>query len=173
MNIKLSNNEHLVKSWDYAKGKDNKVKYEANLTVTSKRIVSLISTKRSTEYSEIPLDNVKSIECEQFRKSNFLPILGIIIGIPLLIVIVGIFLIVHCVKLLNQGDFLVCINTHGAEGTSLVIGAIKNKGQGFFSWLLSKFKKNKNKSKIKIDFNTANEICETIGAIILDHKQAA
>ena len=74
MNFKLSDNEQLVKSWDYAKGKDGRGKYEANLTVTSKRIVSLISTKRSTEYCEIPLDYVKSIECEQFRKSNFLPI---------------------------------------------------------------------------------------------------
>lgn len=170
MNFKLSDNEQLVKSWDYAKGKDSRGKYEANLTVTSKRIVSLISTKRSTEYCEIPLDYVKSIECEQSQKSNILPILGIIIGVPLSIVIVGIFLIIHCAKLLNQGDFSVCINTHGVEGTSLEIGAIKNKGKGFFSKLFSKFKKNKN--KIKIDFNTANEICETIGAIILNNKVA-
>ncbi len=170
MSIKLSNNEHLIKSWDYAKGKDSKGKYEANLTVTSKRIVSLISTKRSTEYCEIPLDHVKSIECKQFQRSNILPVLGIIVGIPLSIVIVGIFLIVHCVKLLNQGDFSVCINTHGIEGSPLEIGAIKDKGKGFFGRLLSRFKKNKN--KVKIDFNTANDICETIGAIILDNKAA-
>ncbi len=168
MSIKLSNNERLIKNWDYAQGKDAKGKYEARLTVTSKRIISLVATKRSTEYSEIPLDYVKSVECTNGHKSNILPVLGIIVGVLLAVVIVGIFLIVHCVKLLNQGDFSLVINTKEEEGTALVLGAHKDKGKGFFA----RFKRNKNKNKIKIDFNTVNDICETIGAIILDNKAA-
>lgn len=169
MSIKLSNNEHMIKNWEYAKGKGSKGKYEASLMVTSKRVISLVATKRAVDYTEIPLEYVKSIDCTQYHKSNVLPILGIIIGIPLSIVIVGIFLIVHCAKLLNQGDFSLTINTRGEEGTSLSVGAYKDKGKGFFgrwvAWL-------KGKNKIKIDFNTANDICETIGAIILDNKAA-
>ena len=171
MNILLANNERLIKDWDYAYGKGGNGKFHAYLTVTSKRIVSMITAKRFSSYQEVPLRAVKSIECSQNKKSNILPILGIIIGIPLIPVIVGILLIISCVKKLNQGEFSLSITTDGLEYPSLEIGALKNKGKGFFGRLLSVFKRNK--YKVNINFATASEICETIGAVILEHKQAA
>lgn len=171
MSILLSDGESLIKDWDYASGKGNDGKYHANLIVTSKRIISKISSKHYTSYEDVPLNTVKSVTCSQGKKSNFWPICGIILGVLFMIAVVGIILIVFCVKKLNQGEFSLCITTDGFENKSIVIGAVKDKGKGgFFSRLFSKFKRNK--FKVRIDFNTANEICETIGAIILNNKAA-
>lgn len=46
MDATLGSNERLIKSWNYAKTKGG-LKAEANLTVTDRRVISSVATKRS------------------------------------------------------------------------------------------------------------------------------
>ena len=60
MDATLGSNERLIKSWNYAKTKGG-LKAEANLTVTDRRVISSVATKRSIVRDEIPVSAITGV----------------------------------------------------------------------------------------------------------------
>ena len=158
----LAKDEVVIKNWDYAHAKQKRIKTTASLTVTNKRIVYTLENQERIDRQEVPLCDVKTIACEKRTASNFWPIVMIIFGALLSIVIVGIPLLINGIRSLNQGSFQLEITTYGLEGSSLDISASK---------VLFRTK-NRGRLSVSIDRNAAQEIVDTIGAIIIDNKAA-
>ena len=198
MNIKLSKDENLIRTWDYASYKKGgkffkKEHHDVSLTLTSKRIITLDTSERSSEYEEIPLDSVISVNCKQYRKNIFGLVLGIIFSVVALItgivlsimfpsVGIGLLVIAVCLLIffiirLGQGSFILTLKTNTIDGLEITLGEnsyIKKGESGIFKRIIHFFfGKKVGKRKMKINFADVNDMCETIGAIILDHKQAA
>jgi hypothetical protein len=158
----LAKDEVVIKNWDYAHAKQKRIKTTASLTVTNKRIVYTLENQERIDRQEVPLQDVKTIACEKRTASNFWPIVMIVFGALLSIVIVGIPLLIKGIRSLNQGSFQLEITTYGVEGSSLDISASK---------VLFR-KKNRGRLSVSINREAAQEIVDTIGAIIIDNKAA-
>lgn len=155
--MKLASNEQILRSWTYASTKQGSERSELKLTVTNKRIVSdEIGTTRKTR-QEVPLDAVKSLA---FQRETGTGWLLIILGVLLLVVLVGVVLIYFGVKKLMSGEFSFVISTYGEEGTPLEMGVSVAYGGS----------KKAARLKIKIDQHMAEEIMDTLGAIVVENR---
>lgn len=198
MKIQLSKDESIIRTWDYATYKTGgklfkQEHHDVSLTVTSKRIITHDTSEHSSIYEEIPLDSVISVWCEQNKKNIFWLIMGIILSVACLIVGIvcsitkpsplGIIVIVAAVCLLilyihklGQGNFRLALKTNTIDGLEIVIGAKRylEKGEGGLFRRLKNliFGKKTGIRNMKINFAEVNDMCETIGAIILNNKAA-
>lgn len=77
MELKFYNDERIVNSWDY--GKDKK----ANLTVTDKRIISSVRNEKGIKRSEMPVEDVKTVNFFYGKLSS----VGKTVGAILLLII--------------------------------------------------------------------------------------
>lgn len=156
MDIRLSTGEEIVKQWDYAKTKKRAGRTKYELLLTNKRLISLAESKIQTSRDDFLLKNINGVSatCGQ-NKTLFvlgvilcLTIIGMIIGIPL--VILG-----------SRKKLSLSIYGEFAETNVINAGAAS-----IIGGLLSLFKRKK-KTKIKIDGKQAEDIVESIGALIL------
>ena len=108
------------------------------------------------------MKEVKTIASEKRIAPNFWPIVKIIFGGLLSLVLIGIPLLLSGIRSLNQGSFTIEITTYGQEGSSMDLSASK---------MLSN-KKNRGRLKVSINREVVQEIVDTIGAIVLDNKEA-
>ncbi|MBQ7369877.1 MAG: hypothetical protein IJW58_02760 [Clostridia bacterium] len=167
------------------------------LTVTNKRIVAGSKNPTRTDYEEVPLSAVKNVSVSHYQPSKLSAILMIVFGVlamilgvvlgvvipnntgtdsttgvytsdstnivyMLVLVVVGIILLVKGIKNLNQGIFTLVLTTAGVQSELMSLGFFKVFRNG---------KKVKSETvKVKIDNTVAQEIVETIGAVILENK---
>lgn len=175
----------------------NVVETVKTLTVTNKRIVAGSKNPMRTDYEEVPLSAVKNVSVSHYQPSKLSAILmivfgalamilGVVLGVVIpnntgmdsttgvytsdstnivymfVLVVVGIILLVKGIKNLNQGIFTLVLTTAGVQSELMSLGFFKVFRNG---------KRVKSETvKVKIDNTVAQEIVETIGAIILENK---
>lgn len=172
----LAKQEEVIKEWSYATARAKGVHTDYKLTVTNKRLVSSARSSLSYSQQEIPLNTIKSISGSHEKKSPVGAILLMILGIVAIVVgfvvgegkmaitlpvaLVGVILVIIGIVLLKQGAFTLVVTTAGTESSGIAVGAVKWFGKG----------KKHGRVKIKVDNKVADEIIETLGAIVIDYK---
>lgn len=174
----LAKDEVVVKEWQYATAKQGMEETKETLTVTNKRIVSTMRSSLKVEQQEIFVKDVKRISASHETPSKipaFIMIgLGVIIAImafvlmgklgemgtmALVLLVPAALLVVAGILMLGKGAFTLTITLEGFESAGISTGAIN-------------FLKKYAKAKIKVAVNNAvaEEIIDTIGAIIAENK---
>ncbi|MBR7110444.1 MAG: hypothetical protein IKC83_01075 [Clostridia bacterium] len=85
MDIRLCNDEQVVKSWDYATEGGLFKKSVANVTVTNKRVISTVEGKKKINRAEIPVESVKRLSVTSTIQASLLSILFLVIGLVLVL----------------------------------------------------------------------------------------
>ncbi|MBQ8308456.1 MAG: hypothetical protein IJX96_01345 [Clostridia bacterium] len=173
----LAKDEQVLKEWEYASSKVKTVETIYSLTVTNKRIISQSKSNRKNTHEEIPVSEVKGISSSHETASKFWAIVLMVLGglcvlVPLIVLLVqedadfnasiilswlvGAYLIYLGYVRWDQGVFVLTITTKGKEGSPMVMGAMKI-FKSFF----------KGKVKIKVNNAEAEDIVETLGALIV------
>lgn len=154
MDIRLSTGEEIVKQWDYAKTKQRAGRTKFSLILTNKRLVSLSESRKQISRDDFLLKNINGVSatCGQ-NKTLF--VLGVILCLTIIGMIIGIPLVIlgsrKKLSLSVYGEFM---------DTSVIdTGTVSSGLFGIF--------KRKKKTKIKIDGKQAEDIVESIGALIL------
>lgn len=154
MDIRLSTGEEIVKQWDYAKTKQRAGRTKFSLILTNKRLVSLSESRKQISRDDFLLKNINGVSatCGQ-NKTLF--VLGVILCLTIIGMIIGIPLVIlgsrKKLSLSIYGEFM---------DTSVIdTGTVSSGLFGIF--------KRKKKTKIKIDGKQAEDIVESIGALIL------
>lgn len=85
MNIILSNEENLVKNWQF-KDIDQNLEFVSNIAVTNKRFIyqkelERTSTQKCVSRYDIPLENIKSVESFYGEKRNLFWLVCAVVGI--------------------------------------------------------------------------------------------
>lgn len=154
MDIRLSTGEEIVKQWDYAKTKQRAGRTKFSLILTNKRLVSLSESRKQISRDDFLLKNINGVSatCGQ-NKTLF--VLGVILCLTIIGMIIGIPMVIFGsrkkLSLSIYGEFM---------DTSVIdTGTVSSGLFGIF--------KRKKKTKIKIDGKQAEDIVESIGALIL------
>ncbi len=194
LDFKMAHGEHLLREWEYGRGRK---RFSATLILTNMRIISYSRSSGRYDCSEILLGNVKSIHGERKRAiSGFFSVLGVVLeimlGIALICVglgfilggprmqiilgpwstiltilflpsiLLGILLLVHAIIRLRRSEVRLVIATKGGEGTPLAVGKTSDEELA-----------PRTKFKIAISNSVFDDICQTIGALVLDMKNEA
>lgn len=179
MQFNLGKDEKVIKSWVYASETNGKQTSQANLTVTNRRLISVVSSASEMEYSEVPIRAISRIDAGRVSVGgNFLLlVLGILIMIGGIIgaifagnmryigivaIAVGFVLFIlglAALKNSNSGSFYLTISVEGNISGKLEIGAnnIVRKGNNRSQTI-----------RIKIDFAKVDDMLASLGAIISD-----
>lgn len=167
--MKLAQNETILKEWNYGQRKCGVFRKEITeciLVVTNKRIIATEqkNAKSGKELNEeiMMLKGIVGVDASLKTKSNFLPIVMIIIGIIWTIFLIGIPLWIKGIKLLNQVDFKLNFTTEGLLNSGLQIG--------FTHMVNGKKKKKKTNDIFKANKVIINEIIEEIGSIVIENQ---
>ena len=164
--MKLASNEKMLKRWTYAATKTGRERSESTLTVTDKRIICDETSKRKVTRDEIPISEVKSLA---FQKETGTGWLLIVFGLLTVIIVIGIFLVIAGIRKLLSGSFSFVISTYGEEGVPVEMGVVSVRKRGIFSRLFGGHGK---KMKVKIDRDAAEDIIDTLGAIVVECRAA-
>ena len=192
MKLLLGHDEKIIKNWNYS------LNSNATIMVTNKRIVSICGGSESLRYAEVPIESVKTICCQYEKNANRGGIVEIILGsllIPVIAsgiflnfgqvvkiifgvllvpaIIFGILLIRDGISRLNRGMFNLVITTVGGEGNPIRIRtnsqkpllARRNKLY-YFENDLTSFA-----SVGKLNISVIDEICESLGSIVINQKK--
>ena len=121
MELKQSNGEKVLKSWDYGKSRTAK----ANLTVTDKRIVSTVEHNKGIDRAEMTLEKVKTVDVFYGKPKRSV---GKLIGIAVLLAFgafycVGSFVIIPKISDTIQAAFSGSISS-AIQPVTLTIGAV-------------------------------------------------
>ena len=176
----LAKEETVVKEWEYATSKGKVGKTSHTLTVTNKRIVAQSKSPRKTVREEIPVSAIKSLSVTHEMASLFWAIVFIVVGVivffvsfgagkelgelawlvTILYIIIAAFFIYIGVIRLKQGKFSLTI-TYQKGGDFISVGAMRMfKSPTLFKGLFGK------KLKVSVNNQAADEILETIGALV-------
>lgn len=175
MNIALSKEENVVKSWDYGVFKQKGVggsTTQTNLTLTNKRLIHSMEGKNKLVKDDILLSEVKGVSGYYEKKYNPLFLIVILIGLALVIAglmrgiiyawIAGIVVIIIGIlmmRLITQKAFSITIHTSCSNSSP-------------FSFFANTIKRrNKRSIKIKVNYECAKEIVTTLQTAILDYKE--
>lgn len=191
LDFKMAHGEHLLREWEYGRGRK---RFSATLILTNMRIISYSRSSGRYDCSEILLGNVKSIHGERKRAiSGFFSVLGVVLEIMLGIALIctglgfvslnffvdgismgpwlfiyllqallGIPFLVHAIIRLRRSEVRLVIATKGGEGTPLAVGKMTDEELA-----------PRTKFKIAISNSVFDDICQTIGALVLDMKNEA
>ncbi len=174
MELKLAQNERIIKSWDYAEGGHTleRNKDHSNLTVTNLRVVSTTASNISLKRKEIPLKDVRSVEGEFKKNDSFWAKLQLFFGIILCVVIIGIPIVIKALKKLRACTFQLKFMTTINELPSCDLLAIGAKAAADAVGRRHFFAKpgSINAYRVSIDKKLAQEILDEIGAVIVDAK---
>ena len=72
MDIRLCNDEQVVKSWDYATEGSLLDRSVANITVTNKRVISTVQGRKRIRRAEVPVEAVKRMNVVSTKKAPIL-----------------------------------------------------------------------------------------------------
>lgn len=149
MNATLTNDERIVKSWEYAKVKGLILtKGTSNLTVTNKRLIVTTQTKRSLSRDDMPIENITSISANYY--SNFslpLVLLGVLLCITIVLLPIG----VNLIRLGTGTSLIVVVGNMPSEPVITTTSIRRLKRRRF---------------KAKVNRALAQEICEQLSTII-------
>ena len=175
----LAKNEKIIKEWEYASVKAGGHTTKKTLTATNKRIIHEVRSSRDITRDEVTLDNVKSLSMSSAKRISVGAVIAIIFGAFLLLaglvlnftadmesaltvamMVIGVIVIVIAIFFLKRAAFTLEILTSGCSsiyaGSSNIVSSKKN-----------------TTVEIKINLGVANDIIETLGAIILDKDVAS
>lgn len=174
----LAKDEVLIKEWCYANRKSLFDNVQSTLTLTNKRIISSERGNLAVEQHEVPLDYVKGISTMRAKNSLFGAIVCFVFAFIFLLmgaammageVFVGgaifIFLMMMCLALgvvqilFRKGVFALVLTTEGKEGTPIIAGAASRRF----------VKKVANFFIVQVDLAVADDIIETIGALVIEN----
>lgn len=149
MDATLGSNERLIKSWNYAKTKGG-LKAEANLTVTDRRVISSVATKRSIVRDEIPVSAITGVSTSYCSNFSLLYILmGVIFCITIILFPIGL-------NFIRKGT-----------GTSLsVYFDVSLPANPFISTTSIRKRRKTKKATVKVDRASAKQIAEELSTII-------
>ena len=173
MEIKLAQNEQIIKSWDYAiagatLAKKSK-KFKHNLTVTNFRVIWSSYNDIALNRKEILIKDITSIDGSYSRNRCFWAKVRLVLGIPLCLIIVGIPIVKNALAVIRGTKFELTLQTGVRPGEDLSIG--KTAGVStkttFFGRL---FRKTLKEFSVTVDRANAVEIINEIGAIVQDAK---
>ena len=174
----LAKDEVVVKEWQYAAAKQGMVETKETLVVTNKRIVSTKRSSLKVEQQEIFVKDIKKISASHETPSKipaFLMIgLGVLLaiitivlmgragdaaGVAAIMFIPAIVLVIVGILMLNKGAFTLVFTLQGMESSGITLGVIN-------------FLKKYSSAKVKVSVNNvvAEEIIDTIGAIVAENK---
>ncbi len=168
MDIKLASDEMVVKEWDYAIEKANNSAHV--LLVTNKRVVAAHTTGKSFRHIEIAIGDIASVEmsCAKSNGST-LGIFFLFFGILMIIgaLIHYIFAIVGALMII-VGILLMLL----IKKTNLVVEIYyKSKMELVLSLAANSFSRKTRKRsksvKVKVNREVAEDIINTLGAILL------
>lgn len=155
MDIRLSTGEEILKQWDYAKTKQRAGRIKFSLILTNKRLVSLSESRKQISRDDFLLKNINGVSatCGQ-NKTLF--VLGVVLCITIIGMIIGIPMVIL------GGRKKLSLSIYGEFMDTSVIDTGTVSAGGLFGIF-----KRKKKTKIKIDGKQAEDIVESIGALIL------
>lgn len=154
MDIRLSTGEEIVKQWDYAKTKQRAGRTKFSLILTNKRLVSLSESRKQISRDDFLLKNICGVSatCGQ-NKTLF------VLGVILCLTIIGMIIGIPLVRLGSRKKLSLSIYGEFMDTSVIDTGTVSSGLFGIF--------KRKKKTKIKIDGKQAEDIVESIGALIL------
>lgn len=154
MDIRLSTGEEIVKQWDYAKTKQRAGRTKFSLILTNKRLVSLSESRKQISRDDFLLKNINGVSatCGQ-NKTLF------VLGVILCLTIIGMIIGIPLVRLGSRKKLSLSIYGEFMDTSVIDTGTVSSGLFGIF--------KRKKKTKIKIDGKQAEDIVESIGALIL------
>ena len=154
MDIRLSTGEEIVKQWDYAKTKQRAGRTKFSLILTNKRLVSLSESRKQISRDDFLLKNICGVSatCGQ-NKTLF------VLGVLLCLTIIGMIIGIPLVRLGSRKKLSLSIYGEFMDTSVIDTGTVSSGLFGIF--------KRKKKTKIKIDGKQAEDIVESIGALIL------
>ena len=181
----LAKDEVIINEWEYATSKSKKYFSKHSLTVTNKRVVNRVQSKRKITQREVPVSSIQNISLSHEIPSKFCAIFLIVLGallmcvgavllmgvinivMPLIslivgavVLIIGLILVICGILRLNQGAFYLDLSTFYEEHQLMSVGVERLYG-----------KKNIGSSvKFKINNDIAKQIIDTIGAVIIENK---
>lgn len=154
MDIRLSTGEEIVKQWDYAKTKQRAGRTKFSLILTNKRLVSLSESRKQISRDDFLLKNICGVSatCGQ-NKTLF------VLGVILCLTIIGMIIGIPLVRLGSRKKLSLSVYGEFMDTSVIDTGTVSSGLFGIF--------KRKKKTKIKIDGKQAEDIVESIGAMIL------
>lgn len=154
MDIRLSTGEEIVKQWDYAKTKQRAGRTKFSLILTNKRLVSLSESRKQISRDDFLLKNINGVSatCGQ-NKTLF------VLGVILCLTIIGMIIGIPLVRLGSRKKLSLSVYGEFMDTSVIDTGTVSSGLFGIF--------KRKKKTKIKIDGKQAEDIVESIGAMIL------
>lgn len=154
MDIRLSTGEEILKQWDYAKTKQRAGRTKFSLILTNKRLVSLAESRKQISRDDFLLKNINGVSatCGQ-NKTLF------VLGVILCLTIIGMIIGIPLVRLGSRKKLSLSIYGEFMDTSVIDTGTVSSGLFGIF--------KRKKKTKIKIDGKQAEDIVESIGALIL------
>lgn len=154
MDIRLSTGEEIVKQWDYAKTKQRAGRTKFSLILTNKRLVSLSESRKQISRDDFLLKNINGVSatCGQ-NKTLF------VLGVILCLTIIGMIIGIPLVRLGSRKKLSLSVYGEFMDTSVIDTGTASSGLFGIF--------KRKKKTKIKIDGKQAEDIVESIGAMIL------
>lgn len=181
----LAKEETVVKEWEYATSKGKAGKTSHTLTVTNKRIITQSKSPRKTTREEIPVGAVKSVSVSHEMASLFWAIVFFVFGAlfvifsfsegkgnedgefitKILMWALAAFFIYLGIMRLKQGRFSLTFS-YQKGGEFLSVGAMRmmKSPLPIFKGLFGK------KLKVNVNNEAAEEILETIGALVIENK---
>lgn len=148
MEIKLIDGEKVINSWDYAKGKGillTKSRY--NLTVTNKRIISIVEEKNNFDVVSVNVSEIKGVT--SYYGKQRVGIIKTFLTLCLALLFRKVALSVSLCMEISDYD-LIANSTAG----------------GFFAKLFGSNKKGNGVKKMRVDHKVAKEIVENLSTII-------
>ena len=186
--MELAKDEKLIRKWLCSQGVNLAGKTHSWLTLTNKRLISTVCCNNQKTRQEIAIKDVKGIASGQGTPIKWITYL--MMGLGVLLWLIGLFVLVDsclygwviktkwleiflyvitgsfwvgiAMLRLQSGWVRIVIRVTGMEGKPFSCGAI-----GLFSGGLN----NKGGLTIKVNNRVAEEIVDTLGAIILDNRQ--
>ena len=158
---------------------------KSSLTLTNKRLIATSSSPLHRTHDEIPVETIKGISAARQAKSTLPAILCMILGgvavfsgIALAttsgdtarsMYSIGFVMIVFGALVFSilsaMGGFTLLVSTAGKEGEPLTVGAVSRSRWGRAGYAQTNVK------AIKVNKHVADEIIDTLGALVLDIKR--
>lgn len=170
----LAKNEKLIKDWNYATQSGRGVSVKQSLIVTNKRLVHELRSSTDITRQEVPLSNVKALNMSSAKRISIPAIIAIVFGVLLAIAGVALKFVLEAdmvvmVPFLAIGVILVVVGILCLKRASFTLEIITNGCASIYGGSSNIVSKKDAKVTVKINISIANEIIETLGAILLDN----
>lgn len=178
----LAQDEKVINEWEYAVSKNKKDVTVHTLTVTNKRIVATDQSPSEVMQREIPISSVQNVAFMHYKPSILGAVLLVIFGILIMVaglflpklapvepyflaipVVLGLIVLIVGISKFKKSSFVVSLTAHVLEERSLLSLGVENRKA-------LKVSSKNNKFEVKVNNDAANEIMDTLGAIIAQYR---